>query len=144
MIRGAEPNPDGADRPLWYTRTDRTAAKPVSSARPGGGGIDPHTPRRPLWLCRTCAVDWPCLAARSLLSVDFVTDPTGLAVYLAAQLQDALADLTALNPDPGPDPAALHARFLAWVRPRVAITRARLDGGTPPPASVTRGGLDKG
>jgi hypothetical protein len=96
-------------------------------------GIEPHTPQRPIWLCRTCAVAWPCLGARTLLTVDFVADPTGLAVYLAAQLQDAIVDLAALNSNPGPDPAALHGRFLAWVRPRVAISRARLDGDLPPP-----------
>lgn len=96
-------------------------------------GIGPHTPQRPIWLCRTCAVAWPCLGARSLLSVEFATDPTGLSCYLAGQLQAAMADLSALNPDAGPDPVALHARFLAWVRPRVAITRARLDGDPSPP-----------
>ncbi|MFC6020511.1 hypothetical protein ACFP2T_30615 [Plantactinospora solaniradicis] len=99
--------------------------------------IEPHTPQRPIWLCRICAVDWPCLGARSLLSVEFATDPTGLSCYLAGQLQAAMADLSDLNPDPGPDPAALHARFLAWVRPRVAIARARLDNApTPPPPSA--------
>jgi len=117
---------------------DDRPTEPVTGAatpalRSPTSGIEPHTPRRPLWICRTCAVDWPCLAARSLLAVDYVTDPAGLAVYLATQLQQAYVDLAALNPDPGPDPAALQARFLAWARPRIAVTRARLDGQAEPP-----------
>ena len=133
LLYGVETNPDGTAGPIRYTWIDRSAARLICHVPVGTPGIAPHTPQRPIWLCRTCAVDWPCLGARSLLSVDFVTDPVGLAVHLAVQLQDAIEDLSALNPNPGPDPAALRVRFLAWVRPRIAITRARLDGDAPPP-----------
>lgn len=86
----------------------------------------PHIPVRPIWLCRACAADWPCLTARTLLPLDYYADPLSLFVYLGAALQAATEDLYRLNPDPGPDPRLLHARFLAWVNPRLLITRARL------------------
>lgn len=41
-------------------------------------------------------------------------------------LQAAIDDLYRLDPDPGPDPAIMYARFLAWAQPRLLITRARL------------------
>ncbi|MGI5211675.1 hypothetical protein [Plantactinospora sp. CA-290183] len=80
-----------------------------------------HLPQRPTWLCRTCAVDWPCLTARSLLTIEYANDPTALHIYLATMLYDAIDDLHRLHPNPGPDPAGLHARFLGWAgerRPR--------------------------
>ncbi|MGI5213775.1 hypothetical protein [Plantactinospora sp. CA-290183] len=94
-----------------------------------------HTPRRPIWLCRICAVDWPCLTARSLLTIEYVNDPIALHVYLASMLQDAMDDLHLLNPNPGPDPARMYARFLGWPKPRLEIARARLRDRQPPPAS---------
>ena len=86
----------------------------------------PHLPQRPIWLCRSCTADWPCLTARTRLAIDYARDPVGLALYLASALQSAVDDLYRLNPDPGPDPTVMHARFLAWVRPRILITQARL------------------
>jgi hypothetical protein len=47
---------------------------------------------------------------------EFDGDRVSLAVYLAAVLHDAARDLTRLKPDPGPDPADLFTRFIAWTR----------------------------
>ncbi|MBE1485448.1 hypothetical protein [Plantactinospora soyae] len=88
----------------------------------------PHTPRRPIWLCGTCATEWPCLTVRTLLPLDYYDSPTALHVYLATLLQEAVEDLTRLNPDPGPDPQRMHARFLGWVKPWLDITRRRAGG----------------
>ncbi|MEO3748117.1 hypothetical protein [Plantactinospora sp. B5E13] len=90
-----------------------------------------HLPRRPTWLCRICGTDWPCLAARSLLPLDYLRDQTGLCVYLATMLQEALTDLHRLNPQPGPDPTRMYARFLGWAAPN-----RRPD---PPDDDATRG-----
>ncbi|MEN3613333.1 hypothetical protein [Plantactinospora sp. ZYX-F-223] len=77
-----------------------------------------HLPLRPLWICRGCGHPWPCATARLTLLSDYREDRVGLHVYLGSALYAATADLHRLNPNPGPDPAALHARFLGWVRPR--------------------------
>lgn len=50
--------------------------------------------------------------------------------HLASMLQDAVADLARLNPEPGPYPQRLYDRFLGWVKPRLDITRTRLGAGT--------------
>ncbi|MFY1690348.1 hypothetical protein [Plantactinospora sp. WMMB782] len=63
-----------------------------------------HLPQRPAWLCRACGVEWPCLAE----------------AFAAA-----MGDLYLLNPEPGPDPARMYARFLGWVAPRMEIIRRR-------------------
>jgi|HigsolmetaAR206D_1030411.scaffolds.fasta_scaffold15082_3 hypothetical protein len=76
-----------------------------------------HTPRRPTWNCRICETEWPCLAARSLLRVEYHADPVALRVHLGLLLHQATEDLYKLHPNPGPDPARLHARFLAWADP---------------------------
>ncbi|MEO3745208.1 hypothetical protein [Plantactinospora sp. B5E13] len=94
-------------------------------ARKPAVAANTHLPQRPLWLCRVCVVDWPCLAARSLLTVEYVDDPVALHVYLATMLQAAVDDLYRLNPDPGPDTGQLYQRFLAWARPRLDIERNR-------------------
>ncbi|MGI5213219.1 hypothetical protein [Plantactinospora sp. CA-290183] len=104
---------------------------------PAGGGAPgepgrchrPHLPQRPIWLCRSCAAEWPCLTARTLLPIEYVADPTALHVYLATMLQAAIDDLHRLNPEPGPDPQRLYARFLGWVKPRLEITRNRFGTG---------------
>ncbi|GAA3772198.1 hypothetical protein GCM10022225_69430 [Plantactinospora mayteni] len=83
--------------------------------------VRPHLPQRPIWLCRACVRPWPCPVARSTLTVEYSADPVGLHVYLATMLQDAVDDLYRLNPQPGPDPAAMYARFLAWARPRLRL-----------------------
>ncbi|MEU0550383.1 hypothetical protein [Micromonospora sp. NPDC005979] len=76
--------------------------------------IRPHTPMRPLWLCRVCAAAWPCPPARLLLTMQYRRDRVGLSVYLASQLFEATADLLKLNPDALPDPRELFDRFVAW------------------------------
>ncbi|MCI4064307.1 hypothetical protein MRQ36_17565 [Micromonospora sp. R77] len=80
--------------------------------------VRPHVPIRPLWLCRVCAAPWPCQPARLLLLMEYRRDRPGLSVHLAGCLFDATADLLALNPNPGPSPAELFERFLAWTRGR--------------------------
>ncbi|KUJ46635.1 MULTISPECIES: hypothetical protein [Micromonospora] len=75
----------------------------------------PHLPLRPLWLCRACAAPWPCATARLTLIAEYAHDRIALSVYLCAVLHEAAADLYRLDPDEGPTPAALFARFLAWV-----------------------------
>ena len=52
----------------------------------------------------------------------YIKDPVGLSVYLATMLQQAVEDLYRLNPDPGPDPQRMYARFLGWTAPRMRIT----------------------
>lgn len=76
----------------------------------------PHTPQRPLWLCCSCALPWPCGAAKLYLVREYECDRTGLALYLCAQLYDATTDLYRLYPSNPPKPQVLHARFLGWVR----------------------------
>lgn len=82
---------------------------PAPGRRPG-----PHLPLRPLWLCRRCGHPWPCGPARLTLLADFRDDRIALHVYLGSVLLAAAADLHRLNPEPGPDPAALFTRFLGW------------------------------
>jgi hypothetical protein len=89
-------------------------------------GLRAHLPQRPIWLCRACATEWPCLVARTRLPIEYAGNPVALHIYLATMLQAAIDDLYQLNPHPGPDPARMYARFLAWASPRLLITRARL------------------
>ncbi|MEO3816091.1 hypothetical protein [Plantactinospora sp. B24E8] len=83
-----------------------------------------HAPQRPMWLCRACGGDWPCAPARDLLPRQFRLDPLALFVYLGICLYEATEDLYRLNPNPGPDPAVLHARFMGWVPTDRMIRRA--------------------
>lgn len=82
-----------------------------------------HAPLKPLWICAACAHPWPCGSARAELAADYAGETKWLAVDLADLLTEATADLTGLCPEP-PDPAALYARFLGWVR-HLAGNRAR-------------------
>lgn len=77
-----------------------------------------HAPLRPLWICRSCAQPWPCGTARVRLLVEYRNDPVGLHLYLGWALFTAIEELYKLNPQPGPDPAVMHPRFLHWARPR--------------------------
>ncbi|MGX7675322.1 hypothetical protein [Plantactinospora sp. DSM 117369] len=52
--------------------------------------------------------------ARLLLRAEFQNAPVGLALYMSAQLMEALADLHRLNPNPEPEPKVLFQRFVAW------------------------------
>ncbi|WP_199736478.1 hypothetical protein [Micromonospora sp. HM5-17] len=85
-----------------------------------------HTPRRPTWTCRACHLDWPCPTAKDALRQEYQRDPLALFVYLGMTLQEAAHDLYTLNPNPGPDPVELHARFMAWVPVTRLIRRALL------------------
>ncbi|WP_349339571.1 hypothetical protein [Plantactinospora sp. B6F1] len=89
-----------------------------------------HLPQRPIWLCRACGAAWPCPAARSLLPLDHPRDPAGLTTWLAEAFATAMRDLYLLNPDPGPDPARMYARFFGWVTPRLDIIRRREASGS--------------
>lgn len=79
---------------------------------------EPHLPLRPLWLCRACAAPWPCGPARLALIRGYADNTIGLCIYLCAALHHAVADLYRLNPNDGPDPAALFDRFIGWTRRR--------------------------
>ena len=78
------------------------------------GSTAPHTPLRPLWLCRRCGHPWPCGEARLALLQRWQGDRLGLSNYLAGAYREALSDLTKLNPHDGPSPADIFRRFLAW------------------------------
>ena len=67
-----------------------------------------HLPQRPTWDCRACDKPWPCDPAREGLAAELGT--TELAVYAAAHLQVAAADM------PTAPPAELYDRFIGWVR----------------------------
>ncbi|GIJ80582.1 hypothetical protein SAMN05443287_115104 [Micromonospora phaseoli] len=87
--------------------------------RPYPAGPDaPHTPLRPMWCCRADGQPWPCGSARLLLRAEYDHDLTGLSIYLAGLMYEAMRDLYHLNPHDGPEPKALFDRFLAWARPR--------------------------
>jgi hypothetical protein len=77
----------------------------------------PHTPLRPLWLCRACATPWPCPAARLSLLREYADDRVALLVYLGGMLHDAAGELHTLHPHNGPEPRQLFARFLSWALP---------------------------
>ncbi|MFF0719246.1 MULTISPECIES: hypothetical protein [unclassified Micromonospora] len=73
-----------------------------------------HLPLRPLWLCRACGHSWPCAEARLLLRVEYDDRWLDLAVYLSGLYFEATHDLFRLDPDGGPTPPELFARFVAW------------------------------
>jgi hypothetical protein len=77
-----------------------------------------HLPLRPLWLCRSCAAPWPCASARLALRHEYAEDRVALLVYLGGVLHEAAGELHTLNPDDGPAPGQLFARFLGWAVPR--------------------------
>ncbi|MBX7264891.1 hypothetical protein KIF24_01695 [Micromonospora sp. Llam7] len=58
----------------------------------------------------------------SAISFNSAHDRIALSVYLCGVLHEATADLYRLHPDCGPDPAAIFARFLAWVPGRRPAT----------------------
>ncbi|MGC5033186.1 hypothetical protein [Micromonospora sp. DT229] len=96
--------------------------RPVATAKP-------HTPLRPLWLCRACAAPWPCGSARVTLLREYAQDRVALLVYLGGLLHDAADQLHTLNPHGGSAPAQLFDRFVGW-----ALIRRTVDGSTPHPA----------
>ncbi len=60
-----------------------------------------------------------------MLRAEYEHNPTGLSVYLAGLMYEAMRDLYHLNPYDAPAPQALFARFLAWTRPRHHPTPTR-------------------
>ena len=71
-----------------------------------------HTPRRPAWECLCCDQTWPCAPAKADLLQEYTGVPSNLAIYMGAQMVDALSDMTSHRERP---PADLYERFLGWV-----------------------------
>ncbi|MFY1578331.1 hypothetical protein ACN26Z_25880 [Verrucosispora sp. WMMD703] len=90
----------------------------MSNARAAVPARPPHTPLRPTWCCRTDGQPWPCGEARLLLRAEYEHNLTGLSIYLAGLMHEAMRDLYHLNPHDAPTPPVLFSRFLAWTRPR--------------------------
>ncbi|MEW2382687.1 hypothetical protein AB0873_11465 [Micromonospora sp. NPDC047707] len=59
----------------------------------------PHTPIRPIWLCRACGHLWPCGDAKIALLAEYERNRVSLFVYLAGLLGDAADDLAKLRAD---------------------------------------------
>jgi len=72
-----------------------------------------HLHGSPDWDCRACAVPWPCANAKAALLEEFHAFPSVLAIYMSAQMHEALIDLTSHGEPAPPD---LYERFLAWAR----------------------------
>ena len=86
----------------------------MSTPAPRSG---PHTPLRPLWLCRTDGQPWPCGPARLALTREYAGQHAALTIHLGGTLAEAFRDLHALNPGTAPEARSLSARFLGWVHP---------------------------
>lgn len=78
------------------------------------GNRPPHTPLRPTWACRACCQPWPCAEAQLLLRVEFEGRRSGLLIYLAGLLYEAMHDLYHLSPDDQVEPHELFDRFVSW------------------------------
>jgi hypothetical protein len=74
-----------------------------------------HPAARPAWDCATCGQPWPCAPAKEALLAEFAGFPTGLQIYLAGCLGEAIEALTAHG---APPPAGLRERFLTWATRR--------------------------
>lgn len=81
-----------------------------------------HATQRPSWDCEACLQPWPCANAKELLLEEFSGYPSVLAIYMSAQLCEAMLDLTAHGSDAPPD---LFDRFMSWVHLASADRRAR-------------------
>lgn len=82
----------------------------------------PHTPIRPIWLCRACGHPWPCGDAKLALLAEHERDRVSLFVYMAGCFGDAVDDLAKLRAD-APSSADLLDRFLWWPKSRQAGKR---------------------
>jgi hypothetical protein len=71
-----------------------------------------HTGQRPSWDCEACGQPWPCANAKDVLLTEFRGYPSVLAIYMSAQMCEAVVDLTAHGTEP---PADLFDRFMSWV-----------------------------
>jgi hypothetical protein len=74
---------------------------------------DDHAGDRPSWDCEACAQPWPCANAKTTLLQEFRGFPSVLAVYMSAQMCEAILDLTAHGTEP---PNDLYERFLSWIQ----------------------------
>ena len=98
---------------------------------PAPNGLNrPHAPEYPSWECGACLQPWPCANAKTLLFGEFHDFPAVLAVYMSAQMGNAVLDLTA---DGSPPPPDLYDRFLAWTR--LDSSKPRPGNGFPKAAS---------
>ncbi len=100
-----------------------------------------HLRGGPSWNCRTCARPWPCTKARADLTEEFRDFPSVLTVYMAAQMHDALTDMTVGN---RPAPRDLYERFLAWIQhslpePMTGSRRSPIPQSEAPAAAKTSG-----
>jgi hypothetical protein len=94
------------------------APPPLAGPKPSRprdhGTQKPHTPLRPMWLCRVDGQQWPCAEARLLLRTEFEDNTQGLSIYLAGMYYEATKDLYHLDPHDGPSPREMFERFVAW------------------------------
>jgi hypothetical protein len=75
-----------------------------------------HVAARPSWDCAVCEAPWPCANAKDDLLAQYRGFPTGLALFMASCLYEAIEGLTAGGT---PVPVDLFEGFLSWVRPAV-------------------------
>jgi hypothetical protein len=73
-----------------------------------------HVAARPTWDCRNCGNPWPCATAKTDLLHEFRYFPSVLAIYMTAQMCEALDDLTF---SAGSPPSDLYERFMSWQHP---------------------------
>lgn len=89
-----------------------------------------HQHDRPAWHCRACSLPWPCADAKASLHAEFRGFPSALALYMSAQMGDALRDVEARG---GPPINDFYERFLLWIRrsddeaPPTAVTAQMVD-----------------
>lgn len=100
------------------TQLPQPGEGPAPTRPRGHGPGTPHTPLRPLWVCRADGQPWPCGEARLLLTLEFDDNHAGLSIYLAGLFAEAARDLYHLNPHDGPAPEDLFRRFVGWGRYR--------------------------
>jgi len=93
-----------------------------------------HTGDRPSWDCVACGQPWPCANAKDLLITEFRGYPSVLAIYMSAQMCEAVLDLTAHGTEP---PTDLFDRFMSWVH--LASANGARAGGALPRARSPRG-----
>ncbi|SCL19042.1 hypothetical protein [Micromonospora inyonensis] len=92
----------------------------------------PHTPIRPIWLCRACGHPWPCGEAKLALLAEYGQNRVSLFVYLAGAFGDAVDDLGKLHSGETPISGELFDRFLSWPSASSSAYRtARIEGSSP-------------
>ena len=79
--------------------------------------LSPHQPVRPGWHCAACNDEWPCARRKDELYLEC----DGLIVALSLLMSQYYADAAADSPNTRAH--LLWLRFVAWVRPFVAVRR---------------------